>query len=442
VLSVWGILRNPAVLIALSPTYAISFLMHGGFVAFLVLGGVFLCVTGAEALYADMGHFGVGPIRVAWYAMVLPSLVLNYPGQAAIAFRGDAGAGNTFYQLCPAPLLFPLIILSTVATVIASQSIITGAFSMTRQAIQLGWFPRMRIVQTSEQGYGQIYVGPVNWLLMAVTIALALWFGKSDNLAAAYGIAVSGTMLLTSILLLIALREVWNWSAIASAAVVGVFVIVDAVFPAANSVKIFDGGYVPLLLAAVVYCVMYIWHRGSVAVSTRLLDQLIPIDEFLHRVASRNIPRVPGTAVFLTRAISDTPPVMVWHLRHNRALHQSIIVLTTIIDSAPFLDDEQRVSVTELAPQFWRVIVHYGFMERPNIPHILEQLRACGCTIDLDDVTYFVGHETVTGRADGKGLPHWQEMRFVAMERDAAHVTDYFRLPPDQGVEIGRQIAI
>jgi KUP system potassium uptake protein len=441
-LGVWGILRNPTVLVALSPTYAIYFLMHGGFVGFLVLGGVFLCVTGAEALYADMGHFGAGPIRVAWYAMVLPSLLLNYAGQAAISLNGGAGVDNTFYQLCPEPLLFPLIILSTVATIIASQSIITGAFSMTRQAIQLGWFPRMHIVQTSEQGYGQIYVGPVNWLLMAVTIILAVWFGKSDNLAAAYGIAVSGTMLLTSVLLLIALREVWNWSALASAVVVGVFIIVDTVFLAANSMKLFDGGYVPLLLAAIVYCVMYIWHRGSVAVSARLQDNLIPIDDFLTRVASRKIPRVPGTAVFLTRTVRDTPPVLVWHLRHSRALHETIIALTTITESVPFLDNEQRIAVTELAPQFWRVMVRYGFMERPNIPHILEQLQARGCAIDLNDVTYFVGHETVTARADGKGLPRWQEGLFVAMERNAAHVTDYFRLPPDQVVEIGRQIAI
>jgi KUP system potassium uptake protein len=441
-LGIWGIVRNPAVLIALSPTYAISFIAHGGFTGFLVLGGVFLCVTGAEALYADMGHFGVGPIRLAWHAMVLPALVLNYAGQAAITLKGDAVADNTFYQLCPEPLLFPLIILSTVATVIASQSIITGAFSMTRQAIQLGWFPRMRIVQTSEQGYGQIYVGPVNWMLMVVTIGLALWFGKSDNLAAAYGIAVSGTMLLTSVLLLIALREVWNWSAVSSVSVVGVFIIVDSVFLAANSVKILDGGYVPLFLAAVVYGVMFIWHQGSVAVSARLLDHLTPIDEFLTRIADSKIPRVPGTAVFLTRAVRDTPPVLVWHLRHSRALHESIVVLTTITDSVPFLNDEQRIGVTELASQFWRVTVHYGFMERPNIPHILEELKARGCTIDLADVTYFVGHETVTARRDGEGLPHWQEGLFAAMERNAVHVTDYFRLPPDQVVEIGRQIAI
>ena len=442
VLGLMGIVRHPSVLAALSPVYGISYLMHGGFAGFLVLGGVFLCVTGAEALYADMGHFGVGPIRVAWYAIVLPCLVLNYAGQAAIALTEDIGTDSTFYRLCPEPLLLPLIVLSTLATIIASQSIITGAFSMTRQAIQLGWFPRMHIVQTSEQGYGQIYVGPVNWMLMAVTVGLALWFGKSDNLAAAYGIAVSATMLLTSALLLFALREVWDWSALASAIVVGPFMLVDAAFLAANSMKIFEGGYVPLALAAFVYAVMYVWHRGSVAVSARIQDHLIPIDTFLEKIAHAKIPRVPGTAVFLTRALRDTPPVLVWHLRHNRALHEHIIALTTITESVPFINDEQRVTVTQLALGFWRATVRYGFMERPNIPHVLEQLTACGCDFNLVDVTYFVGHETVTARVDGKGLPHWEEGLFAAMERNSAHVTEYFRLPSDPVVEIGRQIAI
>ncbi len=306
-LGLWGVMQHPSVLAALDPSYALAYVMHGGFGGFLVLGGVFLCVTGAEALYADMGHFGAGPIRIAWYVIVLPALLLNYAGQAAIALGGDISTDSTFYRLCPAPLLLPLIVLSTVATIIASQSIITGAFSMTRQAIQLGWFPRMHIVQTSERGYGQIYVGPVNWILMVVTLSLALWFGKSSNLAAAYGLAVSATMLLTSALLLIALREVRNWSALASAGVVGVFMIVDVTFLAANSMKVFNGGYVPLILAAIVYGMMYLWHRGSAAVAERVHDHLIPIDAFLAKVAGEKVARVPGTAVFLTRATRDTP---------------------------------------------------------------------------------------------------------------------------------------
>ncbi len=274
-LGLWGIAQDPHVIYALNPYYALRLLASGGFRGFLVLGGIFLCVTGAEALYADMGHFGKRPIRMAWSWIVFPSLILNYAGQCAIALRGAPIANNIFYRLCPEPLLIPLVCLATVATIIASQSIITGAYSMTRQAIQLGWLPRLNIKQTSDQGYGQIYVGVVNWSLMFVTIALTVLFKKSDNLAAAYGIAVSATMLMTSCLLFIAMREIWQWSLWPSAALAGLFAIVDAGFFAANSMKIADGGYVPLLLAAVVYGIMLIWHRGTMAVAQRLAQKAV-----------------------------------------------------------------------------------------------------------------------------------------------------------------------
>ena len=442
ILGVWGIARHPSVLLALSPTYALAYLLHGGAAGFLVLGGVFLCVTGAEALYADMGHFGAGPIRMAWHAVVFPCLALNYAGQAAIVLAGGVTGDNIFYRLCPESLLLPLIGLATVATIIASQSIITGAFSMTRQAIQLGWFPRLQISQTSDEGYGQIYVGPVNWTLMVATIGLAVGFGKSENLAAAYGIAVSATMLMTSALLLIAMREIWRWGWLASGSLAGMFLVVDSAFFASNSTKIAEGGYVPIILAICVYGVMFIWHRGAQAVSTRLHDCLTPIEAFLARIERDKIARVPGTAVFLTRATRETPPVMVWLVRHNRSLHARVIALTATIESVPRIADEERFAITPVAPGFWRAIVRFGFMERPNVPRVLEQLKARGCTIDLDDVTYYVGHETVISRTDGKGLPRWEEMIFAAMERNAAHVTDYFRLPTEQVVEIGRQIAI
>jgi KUP system potassium uptake protein len=311
-LGIWGIARHPAVLLGLDPRYAISYLSHDGFKGFAVLGGVFLCVTGAEALYADMGHFGARPIRLAWSAIVFPSLVLNYAGQAAIVLADGVTTDNIFYRLCPTPLLMPMIVLATVATVIASQSIITGAFSMTRQAIQLGWFPRLKITQTSAEGYGQIYVGPVNWMLMVVTIALTIGFGKSNNLAAAYGIAVSATMLMTSALLLIAMREIWQWSLPASIGVAGIFLVIDAVFFVSNSLKIMEGGYVPLLLAVSVYTMMYIWHRGAEAITERIHETLIPLDAFMAKLKQDRVPRVPGTAVFLTRAMRDTPPVLVW----------------------------------------------------------------------------------------------------------------------------------
>ena len=279
-----GIMRHPAVFAALNPIYGLSYLFSNGATGFLVLGAVFLCVTGAEALYADMGHFGRGPIKLAWFAIVFPSLILNYAGQAALVLEGAPTNDNIFFRLCPEMLLIPLIVLATVATIIASQSIITGAFSMTRQAIQLGWLPRLRIKQTSSEGYGQIYVGVVNWLLMIVTVGLTIGFGKSDNLAAAYGIAVSLTMLMTSVLLFIAMREIWQWSLFAAGAVAAFFLVVDSAFFLANLTKIAEGGYVPLILAIAVYGVMWIWHRGWAAVMARMHESLIPVAEFMKKI--------------------------------------------------------------------------------------------------------------------------------------------------------------
>jgi KUP system potassium uptake protein len=441
-LGVWGIAQDFSVFRALNPLYGLRLLAGNGLKGFAVLGGIFLCVTGAEALYADMGHFGKRPIRAAWSWLVFPSLVLNYAGQAAIALRGESIANNIFYRLCPEPLLIPLVCLATVATIIASQSIITGAFSMTRQAIQLGWLPRLHIKQTSDQGYGQIYVGVVNWLLMVVTIALAILFHSSDNLAAAYGIAVSATMLMTSFLLFVAMREIWRWSLPASAALAGLFVIIDSGFLAANSMKIFEGGYVPLLLAACVYGIMLIWHRGSVAVAERLAAAPISVSDFLTNLKAQNVPRVPGTAVFLTRTTGGVPPVMLWHLKHNRALHQRVLVLTVLTESRPRVQWPERMSVVQEGEGFWRVTAHFGFMQRPDIPLLLQEAQQRGCAAQLDDVTYYVGHENIVHRERGTALPRWQEAIFAAMMRNASHVTDYFRLPSRQVVEIGRQISI
>ncbi len=441
-LGLWGIAQHPAVLVSLNPLYGVRYLFTHGYAGFLVLGGVFLCVTGAEALYADMGHFGPRPIRIAWSAIVFPSLVLNYAGQAAVVLGGAPTGDNIFFRLCPPPILVPLIVLATLATIIASQSIITGAYSMTRQAIQLGWLPRLAIKQTSASGYGQIYVGAINWALAAVTIGLTLAFGRSDNLAAAYGIAVSLTMLMTSVLLYIAMREIWHWSLLRSGLVAAALLCVDAAFFAANLVKVLDGGYVPLLLAAAVFAVMMIWHRGTVAVARVASERLTTVADFLADVAARHIPRVPGTAVFLTRTMRDTPPVMTWHVTHNRALHESLFVLTVITESVPWIRDAERLSVTNLAPGFWRATARYGFMERPDIPALLSQTPAFDCKLHLNDVTYYVGHETIVHREDGKGLVGWEEALYAAMARNAVHVSDFFRLPNDGVVEIGRQIAI
>jgi KUP system potassium uptake protein len=403
---------------------------------------VFLCVTGAEALYADLGHFGPAPIRAAWNFVVFPSLILNYAGQTALVLNGQSIEGNIFFALCPDVLLTPYVLLATVATIIASQSIITGAFSMTRQAIQLGALPRLKIVQTSEEGYGQIYVGAVNWLLMIVTVALTIGFGKSDNLAAAYGIAVSLTMLMTSVLLFIAMREIWNWSVPLAGAVAGGFLIVDAAFFAANLVKVFDGGYVPLVLAGMICVAMWVWRRGTNAVRERVHATETPIDQLMVEVESQAIPRVPGTAVFLSRAVGGAPPVLVWHLKHNRSLHAFVYVLHIDVASTPRVNPANRLVVKEAAPNFWRAEAHYGFMEHPDVTTILRESSRVGCPLDLSDVTYFVGHETIVQRDDGKGLPHWMVMVFAAMTRNASRINDFLDLPTDQVVEIGRQVAI
>ena len=442
VLGLYGIARHPSIVAALNPAYGIGYLFSGGLTSFLVLGGVFLCVTGAEALYADMGHFGPTPIRLAWNFVVLPSLLLNYLGQAALVLEGAPTDGNIFYRLCPGPLLTPLIVLATIATIIASQSIITGAFSMTRQAIQLGWMPRLTIKQTSSEGYGQIYVGAVNWLLMIVTLGLTLGFGKSDNLAAAYGIAVSLTMLMTSALLFIAMREIWGWSLAAAGAAAGVFLVVDAAFFAANMAKVVDGGYVPLLLAMAVYGVMWVWHRGAGAVHDQVAETYTPIEPLLAKLASGTIPRVPGSAVFFTRAARGAPPVLIWHLKHNRALHEHVLILRLSFTSTPRVALEDRIALVQLAPRFWRADVRFGFMETPDIPLVMRQTHALGCDVELADVTYYVGHETVVSRQDGGGLPRWEEAAFAVMLRNAARLSDFLKVPSGQIVEIGRQIEI
>jgi KUP system potassium uptake protein len=441
-LGLYGVMLHPVVLAGLDPRYAIHALLHGGAGGFLLLGGVFLCVTGAEALYADMGHVGTKPIRVAWFGLVLPALVLNYAGQTGLLLDGSPVGDNIFYALCPKPLLVPLIVLATVATVIASQSIITGAFSMTRQAIQLGWCPRLRITQTSREGYGQIYVGVVNWLLMIVTVGLALGFRKSDNLAAAYGIAVSLTMLLTTMLLFIAMREIWKWSLSLAATTAGFFGIIDAAFVLSNGLKIADGGWVPLLLAVFVWGIMVIWHRGNAAVAQSLSERAMPTEQFLADIAAKRVPRVPGSAVFLTRMTEGTPAVMVWHTKHNRALHKHLIAITCLTEAIPYVDAEKRVELQQVAPDFWRMIARYGFMERPDIPALLVEGQQHGCTLPLDDITYYVGHESVVHRTLGKAMPRWQEAIYAFMIRNAATVAGFFSLPYDGVVEIGRIVEI
>jgi KUP system potassium uptake protein len=302
--------------------------------------------------------------------------------------------------------------------------------------------PRLRVTQTSCEGYGQIYVGAVNWMLMFVTFGLVLGFRKSDNLAAAYGIAVSGTMLATSVLLYFAMREVWGWGLFRAGAIAAVFVFVELAFFAANSTKFICGGYMPLVVAALVYGSMAVWHRGAGAAIARLRESMVPMSKFMEDIAQKKITRVPGTAVFLTRTDLEIPPVLAWHLAHNRSLHERLFILTVKIDSIPWVDEANRLTVSEVSPQFWRALARYGFMEHPDIPALLQLAQQRGCGLDLSDVTYYVGHETILPREDQKGLPHWMVAYFAFMQRNSTHLSDYFRLPLETTVEIGRQIAI
>jgi KUP system potassium uptake protein len=437
-----GIARYPAVLWALNPAVGLRYLFSGGgLTTLLVVGGVFLCVTGAEALYADLGHFGRTPIRLAWSSLVFPALVINYAGQAAYVLAGAPTAGNIFYHLCPGPLLLPLVILATMATVIASQAVITGAFSMTRQAIQLGLLPRVQVVQTSAAGHGQIYLPAVNWQLMVVTLGLVIIFGSSSNLAAAYGIAVSATMLATTILLSLAMRKIWNWP-LSAVIVMGVgFAIVDGGFLSANMLKIAQGGWVPLLLGALICCVMLIWQAGTSAVQKQVDEMQIPVSDIVAQI-ERGIPRVPGTAVFVARLTRDVPPIVVWHLRHIRSLHGSIVIVNVVTELVPYVADQDRVVVLEIAPRVWRVHAHYGFMEQPDLPALLQRAQARGYPVDPSNVTYFVGRESVVPREDGNGLPRLVESIFSFLLRNSSEAIEYFRLPRDMVVEVGRQFTI
>jgi len=436
-----GIAQHPQVLMALNPYYAINYLLSHGITGFFVLGGVFLCVTGSEALYADMGHFGKKPIWCAWYLIAFPSLLLNYAGQAAIVLKGGSNDVNIFYALCPPTLLIPYVILATLATITASQAVITGAFSMTRQAILLGCLPRMIIKQTSSSGYGQIYIGVVNFVLMVVTISLTIGFGKSSNLAAAYGIAVSLTMLMTSSLLFIAMREIWKWNLLMSSVVAGFFIIIDSAFFLSNLTKVAKGGFIPLIMGAITFGVMWIWLRGTTAVANQI-ETAVSIPKFMDAVKTQHIPRVPGTAIFLTRSSRDTPPVLLWHVKQNRALHQQIFVLRIQIMPVPRVEIKHRLTIKELANNIWRAEARYGFMEQPDIPQLLKDSTAYGCNADFSDIIYYVGHETIICRHDEAGLPAWQEELFAIMQRNAAHFSDFFDLPSNQVVEIGRHISI
>ena len=441
-LGLLGIVRRPDVILALDPSHAIGFLARHGWSSLFVLGGVFLALTGGEALYADMGHFGRAPIRLAWFALVLPALLLSYAGQTALLLENPALEGNPFFKLAPDWAIAPFVILATVATIIASQAIITGAFSLTRQAMQLGWFPGLVIRQTSDEEYGQIYVPLVNWAMMVCTLALTYGFGSSDRLAGAYGTAVSTTMLLTTALLYNVMRDVWRWPLPAALAVSGVFVVIDIVFFAANMLKLLEGGWIPLLLGVLIFAAMTTWKRGIEALRSRLVQGEETPERFLARLEEGQIPRVPGTAVFLSRTGALVPPVLVRHVAQFRAVQETIIGLTIRFEEVPRVLPSERAEVSKVAAGLWHVTVRYGFVEIPDLANDLLAARDHGCPLDLDDAVYFAAHDEVVRSESHPRLSSWRRMLFAFMYRNALRAPDRFDLPSDRFLEISRQVAL
>jgi KUP system potassium uptake protein len=440
VLGLTGVVRHPAVLAALDPRYGLDYLFGHGLTGFLVLGGVFLCATGAEALYADMGHFGRQPIRVTWYGLVLPTLLLNYAGQTALVIDGQVAAeANPFFVLCPTVLQLPLVALATAATIIASQAIISGTFSMTRQAIQLGLCPRLHITQTSSEGYGQIYVGFVNWTLMALTVNLAVSFGSSSNLAAAFGIAVALTMLLTSLLMFVAMRDVWGWSLLVSGVAAGLFVIVDLSFVAANMMKVLEGGWVPLAVGASLFFAMSTWRQGSIALAKKLERDTLPLQEFIAGVHTKA--RVAGTAVYMTGRVDVVPVPLLHNLKHNKVLHQRIVLLRVMTERIPRVRPDNRIEVVHLGDNFHSVVAHYGFMQQPNVPRVLERCATQDLHFNMMDTSFFVGRVRIMAERKSR-FGAIRCKAFEVMHRNALAATEFFRIPPNRVIELGGQVEI
>lgn len=439
VLGIAGIVRHPAVLGAALPTHAVRFFSQHHWYGVLVLGSVFLVVTGGEALYADMGHFGTRPIRTAWFSLVLPALLLNYFGQGALLLGNPTAAQNPFYLLAPSWGLYPMIVLATAAAIIASQAVISGAFSLSRQAVQLGFSPRLTIEHTSSEEVGQIYVPEVNWALALATIALVLGFRSASNLAGAYGVAVTSTMVITTLLLYVVAREQWHWSLVAAGLLAAFFLSFDLAFFGANLVKIPHGGWFPLAVAAVVYTLMATWQRGRELLYGRLRERAVPLDILLGDIKADPPIRVPGTAVFMTPNPGATPPALVHNLTHNKMLHEQVVFLTVLTEEVPIVPPEDRVRAEDVGDGFYWVTARYGFMQDPSVPDILERVGAFGLEVRLEATTFFLGRETLLA-TERPGMARWREALFSFMSRNALRATAFFKIPPDQVFEVGVQV--
>lgn len=440
-LGVNAILKHPQVLMAFNPYYAFHFFQANGLGSLVILGAVFLAVTGGEALYADLGHFSKKPIRLGWFYLVLPCLLLNYFGQGALLLESSKAIANPFYFLAPQWALYPLVILATLATVIASQAVISGAFSLTYQAIQLGFVARFRIVHTSPNERGQIFIPQLNWILFSATIMLVGFFRTSDNLAGAYGVAVSTTMVITTLLAFLVMRNVWKWSLLASISIIGFFLIIDLSFFAANIVKVPEGGWVPLLVATAIYFMMTTWYRGKRMMAIRINKTTDSLDKFLSHYQNKAEAVVDGTAIYLTRNSLGTPPALFFNLKHNKIIHEKIIIISIQFDRVPHVDLLKNFKVALLDKHITHLVIHYGYMDNTDIPKAIQKLKEKGVIIDLNNATYFLGRESVVITKD-TGMSPLRENLFDFLGRNSARISKYFNLPPEKVFEIGSRIRL
>jgi KUP system potassium uptake protein len=441
VLGLINIVGNPAVLSAINPLHGFHYLLSNGPLGFLSLGAVVLCLTGAEALYADMGHFGAKPIKLAWLGYVLPALLVNYFGQGALLLSDATAVENPFYLMAPSWGLYPLVVLSTIATIIASQAVISGAFSITHQLIQLGFSPRLDLQHTSAEEVGQIYLPAVNWLLLIAIIALVLGFKSSSALAAAYGIAVTGTMLITNIIAAVVAIRIWKWSPWSAVLGATPFMVIDLAFFSANTVKIADGGWFPLAFGFTIVVILMTWKRGREILENRLQSGAIKLEPFLASLVEGGIHRIPGLAVFMTSHPSSVPNAMLHSLKHYKSLHEQVIVLSVEVHDVPYLPASERIALHQLSKDFAQVTVHYGYKDEPNIPLALEQCDIPGLKIDLMDTSFFLGRETLIPKL-GSDMAYWRELLFIAMFRNASSAMEFFKIPSNRVVELGSQIVL
>jgi KUP system potassium uptake protein len=437
-----AILRRPEVLAALNPYHAVRFFLRHGLHGFLVLGAVVLCVTGSEALYADMGHFGRRAIRRAWYGVVFPALVINYFGQGALLLERPEAAGNPFYALVEGgPWFYPMMVMATLAAVIAAQALISGAYSLTRQAVQLGYSPRVTIVHTSGRSEGQIFVPEVTWMLLVGSLALTIGFGHSERLAAAYGIAVTGTMVVTSLLFFVAARERWGWSLARAGALLALFLVVDLAFLGANLAKIADGGWVPIVIALGGFTVMTTWKKGRSIVAARIAASTLPLKSFVEQLAGDRPHRVPGTAVFMSSTARGTPNVLLHFLKHNKILHERVIILTVVTEDVPEVPAAARIHFRDFGEGVWAATAHYGFRESPRVGEILRLCRQAGIPVRDHETSFFLGRETLV-RAAHPTMAGWRRRLFAFLSRNAKPPTDFFKIPPNRVLEIGTQVEL